>query len=321
MSRFKSYRMFLEYVEQSTLVKPTSEEKLKMLFSTFRKKYGASNVFVIKIQDQIYLKVMQPSTIDEIQKIVSSIDSQAEVSPYKPFNENYFVANDYVYVEPTLPYGWQAAQMSYNGREIGRMPAQDTDLTRGALDTYGRNKHSYVNFMSALMGDYKSSVIEIEPLDEVRIDSLEILRMYESASGVGMDIYIRFYLNDHEHWGVFKRYGDMSNSRFYCDSLQMLEADKGFQVKLVGSLKRELDEWFKPKPGAYQILKENFVVYDGFGRQREIPKNAKVNIVSTPDILESTATMVYDNHSYKLTIPRYYWWNYWTKSLDSQDSE
>lgn len=146
-----------------------------------------------------------------------------------------------------------------------------------------------------------------QAIEELEITKLNIVQMNPGSSGIGLNITIKFCINDDENiiWGKFINYGLDLQPKFVCEEIESLSKEN--KIKITGKIKNILINWFKVKTGIYQLLNNELIVYTEFGQLKRLHEGAVIEVIYSD---EDKITIIYDNDKYIIKKPNYYWFNW-----------
>jgi hypothetical protein len=215
--------------------------------------------------------------------------------------------------ESLSEFGFQ--QFGLSGLNTAAVEPKDPTLS---LDAWDKHKNNLRDQFARLQGilqnvfsTYSGSYIKSVNLNIEELTNLYIHRIYKN-NVLGIDIQIKFEYENENYYGVFKNYTSSEvDFRSNILSIPIIALHPENKIKIVGILKKCLNEWFKPYEGLYKTLKD-VKVYNDMGDIFYIEKGS---VVIVDEVLrENNKPIIYllfrDKRYYLCDID-YYFFNYW----------
>lgn len=143
---------------------------------------------------------------------------------------------------------------------------------------------------------------------EYNITDLTIIKMVPHSNAIGLNLYIKFTLNEEEIWGKFENIGTAMNLKpvFICE--EILRFNQETQIKVIGKLWNMLANWFKIKSGIYKCVIKELLVYSELGQLKKLSDGNIIEVLNSDD---TKIKIKYDNTTYFIKKPTYYWFNWY----------
>lgn len=240
-------------------------------------------------------------------------------------NENYADFN---------PYGQFGVEPHSLGAGFGF--AVDTSISIFASqDSVYANQYSRTPFfinnlmgmMKSIYNDYDSNYGHtkydqfLEDIENYK--DFKILRLSINES-LTIDVYISFYFNDEEYFGVYKKFNWIQKptlkSDLFTDS-NYGYIDSEYRLKLDNYLYKVLIRWFKPETDCwYENKSDTLSCRDDMGSKFLLPKNAKIKVLmsKTDKDGNSYIKFKYNDKTYVINKNDYYFFNYWFEKILNQ---
>ena len=154
---------------------------------------------------------------------------------------------------------------------------------------------------------------------EIKIDKLKIIKMNPTSGGIYFDLFISFKIleDDEENtedkpeiFGKFVNLGSKHTPEFQCKEISKL--NKETKIKIKGKLWNFIKDWFKAKPGIYNTIAKEVLVYNEFGQLVKLHLDNKIEVLSSN---EDNIRITYDNNIYIIKKPTYYWFNWYFNKI------
>lgn len=155
--------------------------------------------------------------------------------------------------------------------------------------------------------------------EELKISKLKVIKMNPTNGGIYFDLFISFKIltddnekddDNQEIFGKFINLGSKSTPDFQCKEISKL--NKETKIKIKGKLWNLIKDWFKAKPGIYNTIANEVLVYNEFGQLIRLHIDNKVEVLSATD---DTIRLTYDNNIYIIKKPTYYWFNWYFEKI------
>lgn len=148
--------------------------------------------------------------------------------------------------------------------------------------------------------------------DVITISGLRIMQMVPCSHGLGLNIYVRFKLNDMEEeiWGKFLNVGNDSElgDRPQFITPDMKNFDKESQIRVVGRVWSHIKDWFKVKPGVYRSVAREIIVQTELGQYVRILEGDAIDVIHSD---ENRIKAIYKEKTVFIKKPVYYWFNWY----------
>lgn len=180
------------------------------------------------------------------------------------------------------------------------------------------------NISKRSLSDIDQSILRAKQdlfLDDLdSYSNFKILRIFINDS-YHLDIFISFYFEDEEFFGVFKSFDWVTQADFQTDMFsdpRFSYMDKEYRLKLSKYIENILDKWFRPKKETYKVLKEHCPVKNDMGNIKHLKKNSLVNIkgVDYEKDGQPYIIMKHKDKKYYLKDKNYYFFNYWFEEVN-----
>ena len=143
---------------------------------------------------------------------------------------------------------------------------------------------------------------------EININKLTILKLIPHSNAIGLNIYIKFMLNDIEIFGKFENVGIDITPKFICEEIK--DFNKENTIKITGRLWNILLNWFKIKPGIYTCIAKDILIYNELGQLKKISSGNIIEVISSS---EDKIKIRFNDINYIIKKPIYYWFNWYFK--------
>ena len=135
-----------------------------------------------------------------------------------------------------------------------------------------------------------------------------------------IDVYISFYFNEEEFFGVYKNFNNIQKEKLKTDLFtdnRFGYINTEYMLKLDNFFRKVLDKWFRPRKGSYISLKE-VSCRDNMGSKFILPKNVRIEVKYSNDDKDGNSyiTFTYRNEKYVINKNDYYYFNYWFEKIE-----
>lgn len=141
---------------------------------------------------------------------------------------------------------------------------------------------------------------------EYNISEVVIQKMKPTATGVGLNMYVKFKFNENELWGKYENIGISTQPKFVCEQIEKLQIED--QIKVKGKLTNIIYEWFKAKTGVYKCLAKEVLVLNAKGEYDKILEGSIVEVLHSD---KDEIKLKTNNTIYSVKKPTYYWFNWY----------
>lgn len=145
-----------------------------------------------------------------------------------------------------------------------------------------------------------------DELKEYKISEVVIQKMKPTATGIGLNLYVKFKFNENELWGKYENIGITAQPKFLCEQINTLDTED--QIKVTGKLKNIIFDWFKAKTGIYKCLAKEVLVINSNGQFDKILEGSIVEVLHSD---QESIKIKTNNTTYSLKKPNYYWFNWY----------
>jgi len=165
----------------------------------------------------------------------------------------------------------------------------------------------YVNTLAKrLFPDGIGAFLKREKEITYDITNLKIMKMIPCSIGIGLNIHVRFKLNDDELWGKFENVGVDSKPTFICEEIQDIDIEN--KIRIVGKIWNTIISWFKVNTGIYQMQAKTIFVYTELGQLKQINEGDVIEVLHSD---ENRIKIKHKDIIYLIKKPVYYWFNWY----------
>lgn len=150
------------------------------------------------------------------------------------------------------------------------------------------------------------SFLNKDAIQSYEISKLTIMEMTPCNNGIGLNIFVRFMLNDAEIWGKFLGVGIELKPKFLCQEIENLSVEN--KIKITGKLWNFIAAWFKAEPGIYKCRAKEVLVFSELGQLKKISEGSVVEVLQSDD---DRIKLRYNDITYFVKKPTYYWFNWY----------
>ena len=130
--------------------------------------------------------------------------------------------------------------------------------------------------------------------------------MIPCTIGIGLNIHVKFKLNDEEVWGKFENVGVDLKPSFVCEEISKI--DKENKVRITGKIWNTLLNWFKVKPGIYRMQAKYIFVFTELGQLHQLNEQDVIEVLHSD---ENRIKIKHKEKIYLIKNPVYYWFNWY----------
>jgi uncharacterized protein YneR len=159
-------------------------------------------------------------------------------------------------------------------------------------------KHMFPNGIKAYL--------DRDQVTEYVLSKLTILRMAPNSNAIGLNVYVKFNLNEEEIWGKFENIGIDPRPKFISSELLTLPIET--QIKVSGKVWNIMLDWFKVRTGVYKCVAKELLVFSELGQLKRLSEGNVVEIISSD---ENKVKLKFDDVTYFIKKPTYYWTNWY----------
>lgn len=141
---------------------------------------------------------------------------------------------------------------------------------------------------------------------EYKITELVILKMNPINTGIGLNIYLKFKLDENEIWAKIENVGVSIKPKVVCEEIEKLKIED--QIKITGKLYNIVFNWFKAKTGIYKCVAKEVLVYTEVGQLFKITEGSVIEVIHSD---ESRIKIKHNNTNYIIKKPTYFWFNWY----------
>lgn len=173
-----------------------------------------------------------------------------------------------------------------------------------------KNWHHLDALTQQLFPNGIAAFLNKDVIEDISISKLSIVRLVPHSNAIGLNAYVRFFVNDIEIWGKYENIGVDAKPRFVCGDLSFDQLPIENKMKITGRLWNTMSQWFQAKPGIYKCMAKEVLVYSELGQLKKLSEGNVIEVLHSD---ENRIKLKYDDTNYFVKKPTYYWFNwYWT---------
>jgi len=138
------------------------------------------------------------------------------------------------------------------------------------------------------------------------VTNLKIMKMIPCSIGIGLNIHVRFKLNDEELWGKFENVGVDLKPSFVCEEIKDVDIEN--KIRITGKIWNTLLDWFKVKTGIYQMQAKSIFVFTELGQLKQLNEGDAIEVLHSD---ENRIKIKHKEIIYLIKKPIYYWFNWY----------
>lgn len=144
-------------------------------------------------------------------------------------------------------------------------------------------------------------------LEEINIKDLIILKMLPMSGGIGLNIHVKFKLNNTEIWGKYHDINATTNiPKFTSEDIKIY--DEQTKITIIGRVWKYIESWFKPKSGIYKCMAKEVICFNNVGMFEYIKQNDLIEVLHADT---DKITFNYKDNKYNISKPTYFWFNWY----------
>ena len=204
-----------------------------------------------------------------------------------------------------------SAQMAVN--------VPDRQLSIDAFDKHQDAIRSGVSRINSILhtlsnsSSFKSLKSKLS-LENQKVQSLKIIRIYSNNDDVNWDCYIKFVIDGEEYFGQIKKINSKNpelTSEVFKD-FDLIQT-KEWAVRLKGMIIKTIKDWLEPEKGIYKLLKNEIICYSiDLGKMITITKGKKVEVIKT---FENKIIINFEGQILSLVNNNFMYFNYWFEKI------
>lgn len=147
--------------------------------------------------------------------------------------------------------------------------------------------------------------------EDIEITKLKILKMNPTNGGIYFDIFISFEIKDIDAT-LFGKFENVNNNtsipEFRCAEINNFKKEN--KIKIKGKIWNLIKTWFQPKPGIYNTIANEVLVYNELGQLHKLQLDNKIEVIKSN---EYEIILLHNNTKYIIKKPTYFWFNWYFK--------